>query len=155
MRMLSMKVHPADEAKKKSYFRLMEEAARAYLEHSLKILGLTREAFRDYFFHLGTVHGVDIEGEDVGFYWVEVRQDILHLHGFILAEEHRGKGYGSRILAHIEEIYKTKVNTIELGVHEENTAAIRLYERSGYQKKAYLEDVGYHIMQKTLKNPAD
>lgn len=150
-----MQVFCADKAKKEAYFCLMEESAKDYLEQALKVLGLPREAFREFFFTLGKVHGVSIQGEDIGFYWTEIRKDVLHLHAVIIREKHRGKGYGTRVLAHIEDTYKDRVRTIELGVHEENLAALRLYERSGFVKKAYRDDVGYHIMQKHIKKPPD
>ncbi len=152
---MHIRTFPAEKKQKEEYFTLMEEFAKEHIEKMLSILGLSRESFRELFFTLGEVHGVMAKEEDIGFCWVEIRKDILHLHAIVIRENQRRKGHGTRILAHIEDAYRDLADTIELGVHEENTAALGLYERCGFQQKAYRHDVGYHIMQKSIKHHPD
>jgi len=90
------------------------------------------------------------DGEPAGFYWVEKRGDILHLHGIILRGEFQGHGLGREAMLQIEDEHGAGISAIELGVHRGNAAAKRLYENLGYVVVRELDDIHFDIMRKTL-----
>lgn len=53
------------------------------------------------------------------------------------------------------ERFTAKMDKIELGVHQSNSGAIRLYEKMGFQTVRFLDDLGFYIMQKPLIQPVD
>ena len=84
------------------------------------------------------------------FYWTELREDTLHLHGLILKPGFRGQGIGTTVLNRLSYDYRGEADRIELGVYQDNTGAIRLYERIGFEITRNLEDLHFYIMQKAL-----
>jgi len=46
--------------------------------------------------------------------------------------------------------YDSRMKFIELGVHESNERAIRMYERNGFSTVKRLDDLKFRIMQKPL-----
>ena len=58
------------------------------------------------------------------------------IHSFRVRPEYRGRGLGSRMLANAEsDLLRRSFQKVSLNVAIENGAAIRLYERAGYQRK--------------------
>jgi ribosomal-protein-alanine N-acetyltransferase len=57
-----------------------------------------------------------------------------------VAETYRGRGVGSRLLAHIEEYFRTRARHMFLCVSSFNDGARRLYERLGYVRVGELSD---------------
>jgi ribosomal protein S18 acetylase RimI-like enzyme len=98
----------------------------------------------------GQVYGIYQDGQLAGFYWIEEREDTLHLHGLILKSEFQGQGIGSQVLAMLAASYRSRVKAIELGVHRSNERAIALYERTGFETARTLDDLGFLVMQKPL-----
>jgi len=124
--------------------------AAGYLEPTLRQMDLTEAEFGRLFRRVGRVT-VIYEGEAIaGYYWWERRNDILHLHGLILYEAFRGRGIGTAVLERLAEVHGKGMSAIELGVHQSNTAAIRLYRRLGYRTVKELTDLGFLVMQKAL-----
>ncbi len=73
---------------------------------------------------------------------VEIENDAPfgHIITLNVAPSYRRKGIGSQMLREIEKILKEKgVNESHLEVREDNSAAIKLYQNSGYLKIAKLE----------------
>jgi ribosomal protein S18 acetylase RimI-like enzyme len=132
------------------FLRLVRDDAADYLDRALELMDLTWEEFSQLFRSVGQVVGVYLQGEMVGFSWVEERDAVLHLHALILKSGFRGKGIGSQILRDIEAGVREGVDAIELGVHVSNDAAKRLYERIGYRKVRALDELGFVVMQKSL-----
>ena len=80
-----------------------------------------------------------------------------YLHMIVVDESCRGKGYGRRMLAYMEErlLEKRMTSKIYLVVTENNQAAQKLYAGVGYQKVGRLENLyrkGVHelLMEKFL-----
>jgi ribosomal protein S18 acetylase RimI-like enzyme len=132
------------------FLRLMGDDAADYLNGSLELMDLTWEEFSQLFRSVGQVVGVYLQGEMAGFYWVEERDAVLHLHALILKSGFRGKGIGSHILHDIEAMVGAGVDAIELGVHVSSHRAKKLYERVGYRKVRVLDELGFVVMQKPL-----
>jgi len=135
-------------------FDLMRTEASEYLKDSLWLIGLTVSAFRAKFKSVGEVVEVLCDGEPAGFYWVERRDDILHLHGLILRSEFQGRGLGKEIMRAIEERHCEGISAVELGVYHGNRAAQKLYGRMGYRVYKKLDDVHFDIMRKTFSGKA-
>ncbi len=133
-------------------FDLMRAEASEYLEDSLWSIGMTVSAFRAKFKSVGEVVEVLSDGDPAGFYWVEARDNILHLHGLILKSEYQGRGLGRQIMQAIEKIHSEGISAIELGVYHGNAAARKLYDRMGYRVVKSLDDVYFDIMRKTLSH---
>lgn len=121
-----------------------------YLEKTLSQMDISWEAFSLMAKTIGTVWQVEREREGVGFYWIEERGKIVHLHGLLIKPEEQGKGIGTEILHHLLTQYKGRMDAIELGVHESNQRAKQLYGRLGFREVRYLEDLGYFILQVPL-----
>ena len=62
----------------------------------------------------------------------------------------QGKGIGTQTINLLASKCKGTMTTIDLGVHESNEGAIRLYERNGFNTVKQLNDLRFRIMQKTL-----
>lgn len=140
---------PAADEQFDEFLELTRDAA-SYLERTLQLMQMSWEDFSRLFRSVGQVYGVYSDGQLAGFYWVEQRDRVLHLHGLVLKSEFQGQGIGSAILKMLESQYKGRVHAIELGVHRSNRRAKALYERLGYQSVRMLDDLEFDIMQKRL-----
>lgn len=86
---------------------------------------------------------VQIEDEIVASGYAKIKDDRHYLKhkkqgylGFMFVpEEHRGKGYNKLIVNALKKWCKTKnINEIRLDVYNNNTSAIRAYEKAGFKK---------------------
>jgi len=128
----------------------MRDEAHEYLQRTMELMQMTQEQFDHLFRTIGHVYGI-YEGKRLaGFYWIEERERFLHLHALILKSEFQGRGIGSEVLNMLASEYKDTASSIELGVHELNERAIRLYEQQGFRTVKQLDDVKFRIMQKRL-----
>lgn len=141
---------PAAPEQYDEFFQLMLEEAKDYLEQTMKLMEMPVERFRQLFETVGQVFAIYLEDRVAGFYWIEGRAEILHLHGLVLGKEFQGKGIGSKILTSLEREYQSKMNAIELGVHRTNTGAKKLYAKLGYRVVRELPELGFEILQKSL-----
>ena len=132
------------------FLQLMLREAADYLPHTMELMQITLEQFQQLVATTGQVYAIYQDKTLVGFYWIEERGRILHLHGLVLASEFQGTGIGSRLLTMLAAEYGGSMAAIELGVHESNVKARALYERLGYQTMKHFEDLGFYIMQRRL-----
>ena len=66
---------------------------------------------------------------------------IIYLGGFTVKSSLKGKGFGFQILEHIKnEVKKQSVKRIELTVDVENTPAINLYRKVGFEIEGRLKN---------------
>ena len=140
----------ADLAAMDRYWHLMQEGAADYLARTLELIEMTPEGFRRIYETTGQVAGICRDGEEAGFYWIEERASVVHLHALILAPDYRGQGIGTAVLRRLLDHYRQTHEAIELGVHESNTGARVLYERLGFRTVRYLDDIGFYVMQAAL-----
>jgi ribosomal protein S18 acetylase RimI-like enzyme len=132
------------------FLQLVRDHASDYVESTLELIQMTWEQFAHLFRTVGQVYGICQDGQLAGFYWVEEREQVLHVHGLLLREKFQGKGIGTQVLEMLATQYRDSVRTIELGVHTSNERARALYERLGYQIVKTLDDLEFYIMQKQL-----
>lgn len=142
---------PAKIEQYETFLQLTQDQAADYLERTLELMEMTGEEFGDLFRTVGQVYGIYKDGQLAGYFWIEEREAILHLHGLILKENFQGQGIGTQVLRELEARYGDRMAAIELGVHESNHRAEQLYERSGYQTVKRIDELGFEIMQKQLQ----
>jgi ribosomal protein S18 acetylase RimI-like enzyme len=121
-----------------------------FMDEALAAVELTREELLRLPWELGEVVAARSGPELAGFYWIEERDRTLHLHALLLEERFRGRGLGARVLRRLGEQYRGRVDAIELGVHERNRAARRLYDRAGFEVVRERPEIGFTIMQRRL-----
>jgi ribosomal protein S18 acetylase RimI-like enzyme len=143
---------PAQVEQYEEFLQLMRNEVEDYVERTMELMQMTWEEYTRLFKTLGQVYGVYQGGQLAGFYWIEERERVLHLHGLILKEPFRGQGIGTQVLDMLATRYRTGMTSIELGVHESNQKARRLYERLGFETMRTLDDLGFLVMQKRLAN---
>lgn len=125
-----------------------------YLGPTLELMQMTWPEFETLFRTVGQVYGICEDGQPAGFYWIEERDAVLHLHGLILQESFRGRGIGTKALKMLEDRYREEMDVIELGVHESNVRARALYDKLGYETVKVLDHLGFYVMQKRLETGA-
>jgi len=74
----------------------------------------------------------------LGILWVEVKMDEPHrpafIFDFVIDEPYRGKGYGKKSLAALDEKLKQMGSeSVALHVFGHNTTAFELYKKMGYE----------------------
>jgi ribosomal protein S18 acetylase RimI-like enzyme len=141
---------PAGPEQLDELFQLMAAESRETLDTTLQLLGTDWGAFAQQFRTVGQVWGIYSDDRGAGFYWVEVRDAVLHLHGLILRPEFQGRGIGRQVLADLEEQYQGHAEAIELGVHRSNQRALALYQGAGFQTVKTLEELGFLVLQKRI-----
>ena len=141
---------PAKTEQYETFLQLTQDQASGYLEDPLRLMKMTWEKYSQLFRSLGQVYGIYTEGEEAGFFWIEEREKILHLHGLILKKDFQGRDIGTQVLHDLEAHYGDRMDCIELGVHKSNVRAKRLYERSGYETVKTYRDLGFDVLQKRL-----
>ena len=121
-----------------------------YLREALRLMKITEKEFDNLFRTVGQVYCVYVDTQLAGFYWIEERERILHLHGLVLKTQFQGRGIGTQVLNKLASENKDGMSEIELGVHESNLRAIGLYERNGFETVKKLDDLKFRIMRKHL-----
>ena len=142
---------PATPEQYAEFLQMMRDDGQDYMEITLCVMQMTWEQYGQLFRTRGDVLAINQGADLVGFYRIEQRGDILHLHGLILKPKFQAQGIGTTVLTMLEKQYVGKVDKIELGVYQENVGAKRLYEKMGFTIIKTLTDLPFHIIQKSLK----
>lgn len=132
------------------FVHLMRQDAADYLDRTMELMQMTRSQLDQLVKTVGQVFAIYHDGLLVGFYWVEERGPIVHLHGLIIRSAYQGQGMGTAVLNMLANKYAGTMDAIELGVHESNTRAQALYARLGYQTTKHLADLAFLILQYPL-----
>ncbi|MCY0898715.1 MAG: GNAT family N-acetyltransferase [Firmicutes bacterium] len=85
---------------------------------------------------------LDDDGVVAGFVWVAIRMDLQGAYGSIdqvyLKPAYRRQGYGAWLMQAAEEFIKKQgLKTARLYVTRDNSDAVRLYQRMGYEVMRY------------------
>ena len=67
----------------------------------------------------------------------EFGKPCIWIEDLYLKEEYRGKGIGSSFFSYLEEQYPNTIMRLE--VEEENTRAVAVYRKNGYETLPYME----------------
>jgi ribosomal protein S18 acetylase RimI-like enzyme len=138
------------ESERDVLFRMILDQLGGQSEGAMAFLGMTAEQFAQVYRATGEVRVIRADGDEVGYLWIEERDRALHVHAIILCSGARGQGIGTRVLQALQHEFSSRVDAIELGVQDENTAAIRFYERAGFQRVPVETAPGFSIMRLPL-----
>lgn len=139
-----------------AFIQLSWEEAGQYLEPALQALNLDLDGFRQAAQKTGSLYGV-LTGEEqpgecpAGYCWLELRGRVLHLHGLAFYPLWRGRGLGGSTLELLARKYCRQALAIELGVHDSNAGARRLYKRHYFEQTGRREALGFSILQRDLR----
>jgi len=147
-----IRIERAKESDYSFYMNLMVEEASEYLKNTLELIKISKEEFNSLFKTIGDVYCIYEDDINVGFYWVEKRIFVLHIHAIVVMKRYQGMGIGSTVLDHILTNHTRGIQTIELGVHKNNQAAIALYSKNEFKTIKTLEEINFLIMNKELDN---
>ena len=98
------------------------------------------------------------ENEIVGFAGIWIAIDIAHITNIVVKKDLRKQGIGTIILQELIKLCKElKMNEVTLEVNENNSKAINLYKKFGFEqvglrKKYYKNTDNAIIMTKTIKS---
>ncbi len=88
-----LEIKPAEPDQYDELLDMMKREAENYLESSLSALGMEMKEFARLFRTVGEVNVVYIENRLAGFFWVEKRENTLHIHGLALEKAFQGRGW--------------------------------------------------------------
>ncbi len=143
-----------ERAKPKDYAKLMDmmnEHAADYLETTLRLMGIDEEEFLKLFANTGETFNILADDQFAGFYWIEKRDRILHIHGIVLDNAFQGQGIGKRVFKDLEDAYQKRADIMELGVHKTNEKAMQFYKQNGFSLHKELDELSFLILRKPLK----
>jgi ribosomal protein S18 acetylase RimI-like enzyme len=115
---------PATPDQYDEFLQMMWDDGQDYLEHTMRVMQMSWEQYDHIFRTRGEVQAIYQDTNLAGFYWIEEREDTLHLHGLILKPKFQGLGIGTAILTMLADQYTGKLDKIELGAYQENVKAI-------------------------------
>lgn len=76
----------------------------------------------------------EADGEIAGFITGVFLFDNADIYSVATAEQHRKKGIGGKLLQAFFDTLPSEIETVGLEVRESNSAAISLYEKSGFER---------------------
>lgn len=110
--------------------------------------------------HLPFIHVARHHGEVIGFFHVQrrVEENMLWVNMIAVAEHMRGQGVAQKLLARVEQVAAAcGLGRIGLQCLDTNLAALKIYERTGYQRTGtgVLEPYGLGTVQHAREISAD
>jgi ribosomal protein S18 acetylase RimI-like enzyme len=143
-----MGMRPLEEQRLPRFSELFAEFMPPGADEIYAELGLAPEEAARLPREVGELRQLDEDGQVGGYVWLELRERTLHVHALLLEEGFRGRGIGGNVLAALEEEFRGRADEVELGVEPGNERALRLYERTGFERVG--ERLGFLIMRKRL-----
>jgi len=126
-------LRPATDEEREHLFALIRADAGAYLGEGMDLIGFTWEQLHAALLTDGWTAVGTVDGDVVVLLWLEVRQRVLHVHALTVEPAWRGLGMGPVALRAVARQKRSEVDVVELGVHDDNQAAWRLYHRLGFE----------------------
>src|SRR5512143_3221770 len=91
---------------------LLREEAAEYLDRTMGLMGMSWEEFERIARTVGRILAIRRDGAAVGFYWIEERGRVMHLHGLAVKREFQGQGIGTETLRALITEHRGAVDTI-------------------------------------------
>lgn len=79
-----------------------------------------------------------LEGELIGYVQVVVEPARMFMKSFVVGPSWQGRGLGAQVLTDVMDEARAAGLPLDLSVYEDN-AAVRLYERMGFERTAQVE----------------
>ncbi len=96
-------------------------------------------------------HWLYLKNKRIGLVCFKFKDDCLHLHLLIIFPEFQGRGLGTLVMLHLEEIAKGQAcHQISLSSFKQNKRALTFYEKRGYQKVKIESD--FYVMNSPRLN---
>ncbi len=140
----------ATDEEREEFLSLLRADAGGYLDPVLRMMGATWDDFCAMMRTTGEVRTVHRGESLAGFVWTELRDRVLHIHGIAVRPEMRGQGAATQALHDVEAEARGRADSMELGVHDSNARALKLYERLGFRVETRLPELGFAILRKAL-----
>ena len=95
---------------------------------------------------------VCVAEERVGFLWMNEENNTLWITAIILEEHWQRQGIGTQIIQKLLELYKDSgKKALELGVQQNNQAALNFYEKMGFVKYDSIKYASTDLLRLELK----
>ncbi len=99
---------------------------------------------------------IQVTRQNIGFLWMNTETNSLWITAIVLNPEWQRRKIGSQIMAHlINECKQDGRKTIELGVQQNNEAAMRFYTEIGFRKFDQIRSAGTDLLQLKLNDHRD
>ena len=127
---------------------VLEIEKEAFNDSTWTIEAYTRELVMNQFAHYFIL---EEDGNIVGYTGIWLVIDHCQVTTVAIKKSMRGKGYSHLLINHIKDFVRGQADTISLEVRVDNTPALALYEKSGFnyggiRKNYYGEGLDAHVM---------
>lgn len=103
-------------------------------------------------FHM--VYLIQEVNSNIGYLWMNEERTTLWITAIVLIPEFQRRKIGSKILLYLkEECVKNRMNSIELGVQQNNSRAIEFYLSMGFKKFDQIKSANTDLLRLELKEP--
>ena len=142
-----MELRPASVDERTRLFDLIRADAATYLGSGLDLIGFTWEELAQAMGTVGWTAAATVDDRVVALLWLELRNEVLHVHAIVVVPEWRRLGIGPRVLRRLAEEHRGDARVVELGVHDSNGAARRMYDALGFEVVAVRPEAGFSVLR--------
>lgn len=145
-----------------SDFKFLEEVSHVEMDHIVPQSWNWRSWFEDLkkaiigklYFH--KVFTIEVQKKCVGYLWLNEEKNSLWVTAIVLHAEYQRRGIGQRIMKFlIGESHKEGKENIELGVQNNNLAALNFYSNLGFKKFDYVQSANTDLFRLKLSTSKD
>ncbi|UCE14386.1 MAG: GNAT family N-acetyltransferase [Candidatus Heimdallarchaeota archaeon] len=145
-----------------SDFKFLEEVSHLEMDHVVSQSWNWRSWFEDLkkaiignlYYH--KVFIIEVEQGCVGYLWLNEEKNSLWVTAIVLQAEFQRRGIGQQIMNFlIEESRKEGKENIELGVQNNNIAALSFYSNLGFKKFDYVKSANTDLFRLKLSSSKD
>ena len=144
---MELTFRPALESQGDSIFQMARELIETYEDPNLvdlpKVLAWIRRKIET---HIGEYTCIWLEGEPVGFYRFCPEEGAMELDDLYILPQFRGRGIGTAVINHCI----AQGAPIELYVFTQNTGALRLYRRLGFEIERQVSPIRLLLRREVL-----
>ncbi len=91
-----MEIEQVKESQYDELFEMMLTYSSEYLQGAITKLGISVEQFKELFKTIGTIYVIYVDKDLAGFFWIERREEVLHIHALIIRASFRVEGLARR-----------------------------------------------------------
>ncbi|MHA1941038.1 MAG: GNAT family N-acetyltransferase [Candidatus Hodarchaeales archaeon] len=101
------------------------------------------------------VYIIQEANSSIGYLWMNEERTTLWITAIVLITGYQRKKIGTKIILYlIKECKKTNLNSIELGVQQNNSEAIQFYVAMGFKKFDQIRSAHTDLLRLELKEPS-
>ena len=96
---------------------------------------------------------IQVTNQNIGFLWMNKEPKNLWITAIVLKQNWQRRKIGHQVMTHlIDECIKEGINAIELGVQQNNEAALNFYKEIGFQKFDQVRSAGTDLLRLKLSD---